>query len=115
MMHFDAAKLRTDAQEAETPDLLDRITAYREGMEAAAIEVIEAELRRRGVNQAAIDAHAEERRRECIFDGRGVARRCSRCHRPAVAVGRGWHRLWGVLPLFPRSVLLCREHRAPTS
>jgi hypothetical protein len=30
-------------------------------------------------------------------------------------VVRGWQRLWGVLPLFPRSVPLCREHRAPTS
>ena len=36
----------------------------------------------------------------------GTAVRCSFCHRPAVAEGWGWHRLWGVLPLFPPATII---------
>lgn len=110
MLDFDAQRCLADLRQAETADLLDRVTAYRNGMEAAAVELIEAELGQRGIDPAAIAAHAEACRRECVFDGSGTALSCSRCRRPAVAVARRWQRLWRVLPLFPRVVPLCREH-----
>ena len=109
-MEFDPQKGLAEIRQAETTELLDRVTAYRNGMEPAAIELIEEELRRRGTGQAAIAAHLEQTRRECVFDASGTALSCSRCRRPAVALVRRWQRLWGVLPLFPRAVPFCREH-----
>ena len=47
MLEFDPERVARNAQEATSEDLLDRITVYRDGMEAAAVEIIEAELRRR--------------------------------------------------------------------
>jgi hypothetical protein len=111
MMEFDPEKCRAAARQAETDDLLDQVTAYRRGLEPEAIELIEQELRRRGVTQAAIADRAEECRRECLLDDTGTALKCSRCQRPAVAQVLGWHRLWGILPLFPRSLRVCKEHR----
>lgn len=115
MVEFDARRTLVEIRQAETADLLDRITAYRNGMEPPAIELIEQEMRRRGIDQAVIDAHAEACRRECSFDANGIARSCSCCRRPAVTRVRRWRRLWGILPLFPRSVPVCREHAAPRS
>ena len=115
MVEFDAQKSLVEFRQAETADLLDRITAYRNGMEPAAVELIEEELRQRGIEPAAISAHAEQCRRECVFDAGGTALSCSRCRRPAVAVVRRWHRLWGVVPWIPRSVPLCREHAETAS
>jgi hypothetical protein len=111
MLTFNVEKLRSDVQRAETPDLLDRITAYRAGMEPEAVELIEDELRRRGVSGAEIDERAETCRRDCLFDDTGVALSCSRCRRPAVFEVWGWHRLWGRVPLFPRRLRYCEEHR----
>jgi hypothetical protein len=45
----------------------------------------------------------------------GTAVGCSFCHRPAVAEGWGWHRLWGLLPVFPRYYYYCSEHRPDVS
>ncbi len=111
MLEFDAQRCLGEVRQAETADLLDRVTAYRNGMEPEAVELMEQELRRRGVDAAAIAAHAEQCRRECVFDASGTARSCSRCRRPAVALVRRWHRLWGMLPLYPRWLPLCAEHR----
>jgi hypothetical protein len=87
------------------------VTVYRTGMEESALEVIEAELRARKVGRDEIQAHAERRRQETTFLPDGTAVRCSFCHRPAVAEGWGWHRLWGLLPVFPRFFYYCSEHR----
>jgi hypothetical protein len=111
MLKFNAEKCLAEVSKAETTDLLDRITAYRLGMEPQAIEIIEHELERRGVSGAEIAARGEECRRECTFDRNGVALPCSRCRRPAVVAVMGWHRLWGVLPLFPRRQHYCDQHR----
>jgi hypothetical protein len=110
-MLFDLERVRANARQATTEDLLDRITVYRAGMEDSALEVIEEELRSRKISAADIEAHAERRGRESSFLPDGTAVRCSFCHRPAVAEGWGWHRLWGVLPAFPRFYYYCSEHR----
>lgn len=108
-MNFDLERIRKNVKEASTEELLDRITAYRAGMEPAAIEVIEAELDRRGVGEEQVREHAN-RRSDTLRRGT-VAQRCSFCERPAVTRGWGWHRLWGKVPAFPRLFNYCEMHR----
>jgi len=110
-MLFDLERVKANVRKATTEDLLDRVTVYRSGMEESALEVIEDELRARNVRSAEIQAHAERRGQETRLLPDGTAVRCSFCHRPAVAEGWGWHRLWGLLPLFPRFYHYCSEHR----
>jgi hypothetical protein len=109
-MKLDLDRVRRNVRKAATEDLLDRVTAFKDGIEPAALEIIAEELRSRGVDEQAIAAHAE-RRKECVCREDGTAIRCSFCHRPAVVQRRGWHRLWGVLPLFPRRLAYCEVHR----
>src|SRR5689334_7294684 len=102
MLKYDAERVRQNARQAETEDLLDRVTVYRAGMEPDALYVIEEELRRRGVTAADIDAHARRREESGLGEAGGLPARCSFCARPAVGRRWGWHRLWGLLPVFPR-------------
>lgn len=111
MLDFDPTRTLTNVRAATTEDLLDRVTAYRAGLEPEAIELIEGELRRRDVDADEIAARQEECTRACLFGPDGSALACDFCHRPAVAGGRRWFRLWGVLPLFPLPARFCREHR----
>ena len=110
MLDFDRERVRENARQSGTEDLLDRLTVYRAGMEPEALEVIEAELRSRGVTTAQIRAHEGARPKDVIFSGPGLALRCSFCHGPAVAREWRWRRLWRILPPFPRPVYLCAEH-----
>jgi hypothetical protein len=110
-MLFDLERVRAIVRKATTEDLLDRVTVYRAGMEESALRVIEQELRARNISADEIEAHAEQRRQETTFLPDGTAVRCSFCHRPAVAEGWGWHRLWGLVPLFPRFYYYCAEHQ----
>jgi hypothetical protein len=111
---FDAQKVLVNARQADTEDLLDRVTVYRAGMEPEAVEIIETELRRRDVGPEQIEAHAAQRRRDCLpLLPDGTAIKCSYCYRPAVVQGRGWHRVKGVLPVFPRWFAYCDRHRPP--
>ena len=114
-MRFDRERVQSNVRQATTEDLLDRVTAYSAGMEAAALEIIEAELRSRGVESHHIAAHAAERARTMIPLSDGTAAPCSFCRRPAVQEGWGWHRMWGVLPLFPRIYLYCEKHKPVAS
>jgi hypothetical protein len=111
MLDFDAQKCLTAIRQADKDELIDQVTAYRPGMEPEAIEMIEGELRRRGVSDAEVEARAEDCRSRCLFDASGVAIACSRCRRPAVTEVIGWHRLFGRLPLFPRKMRYCDAHR----
>src|SRR5262245_22955663 len=79
-------------------------------MQAAALELIEAELRARGVTPEQVEAHAQARQDRMIWLPDGTAARCSFCDRPAVVGRPGWHRLWGLLPLFPRRFFYCDGH-----
>ncbi|MBY0457360.1 MAG: hypothetical protein K2V38_08490 [Gemmataceae bacterium] len=106
-------------QNAPTEELLDRVTVYREGMEPAALDLMEGELDRRGVTRAQIAAHDAETRASAIMLPDGTAKRCSRCDRPAVVESRGWHR-WKArlpfvslglsLPLIPMRFAYCAFH-----
>ncbi len=91
MFDPDRERLAVNVRSASTQDLLDRATLYRDGMEPEALELIEEELRRRGLTAAQQVDHAL-----------------------AVSRGWGWHRLWGKVPLFPRRVTLCAEHATPS-
>ena len=110
-MLWDDQKVLADIREAETDDLLDRITACRRGMETEAIEMIERELRERGITGTQITAHREACERSCLFRPDGCAVMCSFCRKPAVSEDWGWHRLWGRIPLFPRRFRYCEEHK----
>ena len=102
-------RVQANVRKADLEDLLDRATVYRNGMEEEALELIDAELRARGVDAAAVAAH-RERRAATIYEASGLAVKCERCFRPAVARRMGWHCLWGVLPVFPRRLAFCEEH-----
>ncbi len=109
-MKFDSEKVWANARKASTDDLLDRVTVYRQGMEAEALAIFEAELGRRGVTHATIEAHASGNEANCLRDRDGVALQCRYCRKPAVVEKWGWQRLWGVVPIFPRRFRYCREH-----
>jgi hypothetical protein len=109
-MEFNAAKVKQYAQTASTEELMDRVTVWRSGMEPQAVRIFESELARRGVGQLQIDAHAQQRQ-AAILAPDGMAVKCSFCERPAVVQAWGWHRMWKVLPVFPRLLAYCQEHR----
>lgn len=118
-MNFDPERVLINVRRASTEDLLDRITVYRAGMEAEAIELIEGELQDRGIYRDQIRAHATQREGKIIVLPDGTAASCSFCHRPATSQGWGWHWLslmtWGkrrpLVPLFPRFFNYCDEHQ----
>jgi hypothetical protein len=111
MLEFNRKRVEANVRQATTEDLLDRATVYAAGMEPEALDLIEAELRRRGVTRANQEAHGERQRRQSHVPPEGApAARCSFCDRPAVERGWGWHRLWGVLPVFPRRFRYCARH-----
>jgi hypothetical protein len=112
MLESNLDRVRANAEAASTEDLLDRVTVYRGGMEPEALEVIREELRKRGVTAAQEIDHAA-RHIGAPGDAEGMALHCAYCPRPAVWRGWAWHRLWGVLPLFPRRMALCAEHAGP--
>jgi hypothetical protein len=114
MFPLNLDRVRQNVRQAATEDLLDRITVYRAGMEEAALDLIAEELRSRGITPEQIQAHEEARRREIHLLPDGTAVRCSFCQRPAVAEGWGWHRLWGLVPVFPRYFHYCSVHRPET-
>ena len=109
-MRLDLDRVRANVRRASTEDLLDRATVYREGMEPAALDLIDRELQERGISPAERAAHEERRRRRMLIGPDGLPVRCCRCERPAVIERRDWHRLWKVLPLFPRRFAYCAEH-----
>jgi hypothetical protein len=128
MIEFERERVRANVREATTEDLLDRATLYREGMEPEALEIIEAELCRRGVSADQVAAHAARPGAEVVRLPDGTPARCSLCDRPAVARAWGWHRLQGtgpaasvmslfslllrLLPLYrPRRLYYCAAHR----
>ena len=110
-MLYDLERVKRNIASAETLDLLDRVTAFRKGLEPEAVALIEEELTRRGVSAEDVLDHAEHLNREAIHLSDGTAARCAQCQRHAVVRCWGWHRVWGVLPLFPRVYYYCAGHR----
>lgn len=107
---MDQERVQQNVRNAETEDLLDRATVFRSGMEPEALALIDQELSRRGVDAAARAAH-EQGRQDLLRGPDGLPLTCRHCHRPAVARAWEWGRFWKLLPLFPRRVPVCREHR----
>jgi hypothetical protein len=110
-MPLDEERLSANLHAANDENLLDRATIYRAAMDPEALALIDEELRRRGVTAEEVAAHAERRRQSVIYDEAGLPVTCAKCPRPAVVRRRGWHRLWGLVPVFPRTVALCEAHR----
>lgn len=110
MFPFNRKRVEENARRATTDDLLERITIYRSGMEPEAIEIIEAELRRRGISDGEIARFQAEHGRSVLRFEDGTAATCSFCRRPAIGEGYRWHRLLGWLPVFPRYVFWCARH-----
>src|SRR3954464_2420983 len=98
-MDFDINQIAEYVREAETEELLDRVTVYREGMEPAAIDLMEGELSRRGVKYDDIVAHREQQRERVLLHQDGTAQRCAYCERPATCRRWRWFRLYGLIPL----------------
>jgi hypothetical protein len=96
MLPIDLDDVRRNASEATTEDLLDRATVYRNGMETDALDVIEEELRDRGITPEEIAEHAE-RHSNVLWLPDGTAQVCSLCRRPAVAQRWGWRQLRGAI------------------
>jgi hypothetical protein len=109
-MQFNLQRVQENVRAASTLDLLDRATIYRAGLEPAAVPVILEELRTRGVSAEALVAY-ERIRLTVLYDPTGTARSCHLCPRLAVAREWGWHRLFGLVPVFPRPFYLCERHR----
>ncbi len=127
-MRFPLREIAHYTHTAPTEELLDRVTVYREGMEPAALDLMEGELDRRGVTRAQIAEHDAKQRASAIMLPDGTAMRCSRCNRPAVIEARGWHRmklriplvalligrgdipLGFSIPLYPRLHAYCASH-----
>src|SRR5262245_24625152 len=110
-MEFNLKRVAEYIRRAETEELLDRVTVYRLGMEEAALDLMEGELDRRGVTREQIAEHDAKRRGYAIMLPDGTAKRCSFCDRPAVKQVRGWHRLFGLVPIYPRRLFAyCEAH-----
>jgi len=110
-IELNLERVRNNVQESSTEDLLDRATVYAGGMEPQALDLIETELRDRGMTSEKIRLHAEERQQEGVLMHGDIARMCSFCRRPAVEHRIGWHMLWGLMPVFPRRFWYCAPHR----
>jgi hypothetical protein len=108
---LDVERMKANVVQAETEDLLDRITIFRAGMEEAALAFIEEELRKRGIGSAAIEEHEEERRKNLIPLRDGYPARCGECFRPAVECVVDWHWVFDLVPLFRRKYYYCERHR----
>lgn len=110
LTEFDPERVLADVRGADTEDLLDRITVYREAYEPQAVRIIEDELRRRGVRSDEIGSHAR-RHADVLRGPDGMVLQCDFCRRPAVEVATEWHRVWKVVPLFRRVYRYCELHR----
>ncbi len=110
MLGFDLKRVAEYIRKAETEDLLDRVTVYREGMEPAALDLMEGELDQRGITRHEIAEHDAARRTTAIMLPDGTAMRCSFCDRPAVVRGWGWHWVFGRVPVFPTRFAYCSYH-----
>ncbi len=111
-MDLDLHRIAAYIRRADTEELLDRVTIYRNGMEPAAVDLMENELARRHVTPEEIAEHDRLRRQTAIMLDDGTALRCSFCERPAVLRAWAWHRLWGYVPVFPRMFSYCDVHRS---
>lgn len=108
-MSLDLKPVAEFIRKADTEDLLDRVTVYRDSMEPAAVDLMENELWRRGITPEQVANHAANRS-GAIRRADGSAVRCLYCDRPAVSRRWGWHRLWGKVPIAYLPLPRCETH-----
>jgi len=108
-MSIDLKTVAANIRKAETTDLLDRVTVYREEMEPAAVDLMENEVWVRGLTRDALEEHAVQYS-TALRRADGTARRCDLCERPAMSLRWGWYQLYGRLPLFPKRIARCEGH-----
>jgi hypothetical protein len=109
-MQLDLKTVAAFVRTADTEDLLDRVTVYRDGMEPAAVDLMENELWRRGLTLDEVADHETERRERMVIRADGSPVRCSFCDRPAITKRWGWFKLWRRVPIFPRLFPRCGVH-----
>jgi hypothetical protein len=109
-MTLDLRPVAGYIRRAPTEELLDRVTVYREGMEPAAVDLMENELWHRGLTPERVAAHEAERRKAIVIGADGLVVRCAFCDRPARTKRWGWHKLFGRVPVFPRLFPRCGVH-----
>jgi len=102
-------RLLINVSTADTLDLLDRVTVFRDAMEAEAVEVIVAELARRGLGPDEIHAHGRLFQHRVLRDDRGLPANCTFCSRAATQTNVDWHRWLGWVPLFRRRFYYCDD------
>jgi hypothetical protein len=112
MLEDAKQRIKANVHAATTGDLLDRATVYRNGLEPEALELIEEELRQRGVTVAQQVEHATQYI-GVLHGPDGLVLYCDYCEYLVPAVWRGWQWYWyaGLVPLFPIRVSLCAKHR----
>ena len=110
MTDSELSRVSEFSRTAQTEELLDRVTAFRADHDPAAIRLFESELRKRGISREEIVRRDEETRGTVLTRRDGTAIRCFFCDKPATETVWAWHRLWGKVPLFPRSMAVCADH-----
>lgn len=109
-MRLDLKTIAARMRSAETEQLMDRVTVFRDEMEPAAVDLIEGELARRGVTDEELTDHSVSRSERLIRRPDGSVVRCSFCERPAVVQARGWFRILRFVPVYPRLFSYCGVH-----
>jgi hypothetical protein len=110
MFKLDLDRVRANVAKAMTADLLERATVYRDGMEPAALDLIETELRRRGVSYQQQAEYGEVQEKTVLRGRDGLPLRCCMCPHAAVETHWAWRRLFGIVPIFPRRCPYCERH-----
>lgn len=111
-MKTESGKLLAHAAQMEKEELLDRVTVFRDAMQPEAVEVMEAELARRGVGPDDIHQHLRQMKHRVIHDAHGVPAQCSFCERAAVEQREDFHKLWRLIPVAKRNWYYCERHFA---
>jgi len=110
MFELDVNRVRANVAKATTADLLERATIYRDGMEPAALDIIETELRRRGVSYQEQAAFGEAHEKAVLRHADGSPVRCHLCRRAAVGEHWDWWKWFGIVPVFPMRYPYCDRH-----
>ncbi len=109
-MKLDLKRIAEFSRRADTEELLDRVTIFRDDMEPAALDLFEGELMNRGITRAELQTHETERLSVVLYTDTGAVARCSYCDRPAVRMRSGWYRVFWRVPVFPRLMPCCTIH-----
>ncbi len=109
-MKLDLEAVAAWIRRAETDELLDRATVFRPEMEPEAVDLVLAELSRRGISDAKIEGHASARLACAVIRPDGTVERCRFCDRPAAVRAWKWWRLFRIVPVFPVPMPVCERH-----